>query len=200
MWPTKIGGMLAPEAGSQLQSGQSALLLTLVVAALLIAGCGEDGAVGDAGVDGTEDGAACPAPSAYGDLGIVDGAAWGAPLLYAPLPGSGDINATIDLTGLVREDLGSGTYELSGDELDPATCRTCVSLFYFSELARPKFQYYWVTRGVLVVSDLTSTHMAGSLSDAAFVHIRGLDDPTPAADGCESSVEHLEFDATVQQD
>jgi hypothetical protein len=108
--------------------------------------------------------------------------------------------------GVFKEGLATGVYDLAQDEPQSDTCGACIWLRY-PDTGDPDLpvERYWVTSGTLTITDLGFSkkngvvpyHMTGSLSNAGFVHIVALDNPTPAADGCETSIEHLEFDDPI---
>jgi hypothetical protein len=138
----------------------------------------------------------------------VEGVAGEAPDWHGDLPAPERVIAHIRLVSgrsIFREGLATGTFELVGEELHPQTCGACVFLRYQSDpddLDSP-FEHFFVTHGTLDITDLgldrsgVPHKMVGSLSNAGFVHILEPDDPTPAADGCETSIERLEFDVVI---
>jgi hypothetical protein len=184
------------------------LLASSVSAASFAAGCGveEGGGEEDAG---TEENTDCPLPAAYTDLGLVEGGASSGPYWRAFLPGAEGALLNIFLIpdrGVFEEGLATGVYELAGDEFQTDTCGACVWLAYpYPGHPDSPPEHYSVRGGTLTITDLgfskknsvVPDHMTGSLSNAGFVHIVAPDDPTPAADGCETSIERLEFDDPI---
>jgi hypothetical protein len=139
----------------------------------------------------------CRVPMACGDLGLVPGFASDSHLWQGKLPVRESVSAGIRLIsrGIFRRGLTTGEFELVNKELDPNACGACIWLGYRSDPTDEDspIEYSWVTGGTLNITDL-SGRMTGVLSDARFVHIVATDDPTPAADGCATFIERLEFD------
>ncbi|MGC4116554.1 MAG: hypothetical protein QM765_18645 [Myxococcales bacterium] len=86
-----------------------------------------------------------------------------------------------------------GTYVLSGDELNYATCGVCVLMV--DNLGTP----YMVTSGTVVLTSV-SGNLTGTLTNATFeeVTIDGQTyESTPVAGGCQSSITSVAFDAAI---
>jgi hypothetical protein len=100
--------------------------------------------------------------------------------------------------------IAAGTYELTGEELNYATCGACVRIFGNRPAGsgRPA-QDLMATHGTLVVSEIGpagSGTFRAELQDADFEHVH-IDDTsfesTPVNDGCGTSVSHLGADVPM---
>lgn len=95
--------------------------------------------------------------------------------------------------------IAPGTYPLTGDELNYATCGTCIFLRADLDADTGTSQTYMATGGTVTITSV-SPNLTGTLSDLTFEHVEV--DPTtyvstPVGDGCVSALTSLSFDAPV---
>ena len=118
----------------------------------------------------------------------------------------GDLNAdpdTLDIElytgfGVFKNGIKAGTYTLSGDELNYATCGLCV-LIYTDVSGGTPTDTYLATGGTVTISTLQPT-LTGTLSNVTFTHV-DINSSTfqsmPVGDGCNSSISSLSISAPV---
>ena len=87
------------------------------------------------------------------------------------------------------------TIQLTGNELDSATCGACV--LGFGGVHNSSWTgSYFATGGTVVLTALSKTRIAGKLKNITLTHISyGAEHTTPLNDGCNTTVEELDFDA-----
>jgi hypothetical protein len=94
----------------------------------------------------------------------------------------------------------TGTFPLTGSELQYATCTLCVRLFGDTDSNGAPAQFYMATGGTVTLSSV-SGYLTGSLSGVSFEHVT-IDssyNSTPVGDGCTSYVSSMSFDAYISQ-
>jgi hypothetical protein len=166
------------------------MLCALALAAA--AGCGEEEIALD--TDAACQPSACRVKADYGSLGKVAGSAQeGAQSLLW----SGDIDDEcgaphVDLAITLEEGRGvftggvaTGSYQLVGAELDPATCGACV------RLTVDEATCYFATAGTLEVSSVM-VDLAGSLAGAAFARV-DCATGAPTSSSCRAVIADMSF-------
>jgi len=100
-------------------------------------------------------------------------------------------------TGEIR----TGTYTITGDEANYATCGVCVLLLAdVNTTSGAPGSLYMATGGTVNITSV-SPNITGTLSNMTFVHV-DIDSTTfqstPNADNCPSAITSLSFDALVE--
>ena len=102
--------------------------------------------------------------------------------------------------GAFQTSITTGRFELTGDELDYATCGVCPRIFTDCTTTECAAQQFYVTGGTVEVTSL-SPNFEFTLSDLTFVEVT-IDETTfestPVANGCETEIGTLSFSAAVQ--
>ncbi len=119
---------------------------------------------------------------------------------------TGELNVDVDELVLELYDnagafsggvVAPGTYTITGDELNYATCGVCVRLFT-EDVADDG---YLATGGTVTITEL-SPNVVATLSDLTFEHVT-IDattfESTPAEDGCTTSVTSVAFDVSTAE-
>jgi hypothetical protein len=196
-------------------------LLGVALGAMLLAGC-SDGGVSTNGRDGgvgPDSGDSCAVIPSYGDVGTIpeatsaairldDGSGQAKSITYIGALNGDQDQVVIQLyrgfsvftTGTIQP----GTYEISGEELNYASCGVCVRMFAdrLNGGGHP-LQDMMATGGQLVV---TSVGEAGSgvfqaeLKNASFEHVNidGMSfESIPVGDGCGTEISHLGADVPM---
>lgn len=166
---------------------------------------GDGGAVGDAGASGAGgeggQGNACLIDSSY-DLGEQEGSAgedeYGA-YYFLPLEPAEELLIELyDGIGVFEEGITPGVFELSGDELDFATCGLCIR-FYEGVDGNDYRGVYMPTGGTVTFTSVAGW-LTGSLSNVTLQRVN-IDpetlETTPHPDGCTTEIESLSFDAAL---
>jgi hypothetical protein len=196
-------------------------LLGVALGAMLLSGCSDGGVniVADGGVGPDSGDGTCAVVPSYGDVGTIpqtisaairlnDDTGQAKSVTYIGALNDDQDQVVIQLyrgfsvftTGAIQP----GTYEISGDELNYASCGVCVRMFAdrLNGGGHP-LQDMMATGGTLVV---TAVGEAGSgvfqaeLKNASFehVHIDGMSfESTPVGDGCGTEISHLGADVPM---
>jgi hypothetical protein len=93
--------------------------------------------------------------------------------------------------------IAPGTYNLSGAELDYATCGACVFL-HVDSVTTP-YDIYMATGGTLDVTSISGT-FSGTISNATFTHSKvngGSLHSAPFGDGCSSAITSVPFSQAI---
>jgi hypothetical protein len=95
--------------------------------------------------------------------------------------------------------LTTGTFQLTGAELQLSTCSACVLVYAdVPETGEPP-QTLMATGGTLTLTSVTG-HLSGTLSNVTFQHV-AIDDntgvSTPVNDGCTTRIGSLSFDSVI---
>lgn len=94
-------------------------------------------------------------------------------------------------------DIANGTYQITGDDAAWSTCGICLVIATDIDMSSgtPK-DFYTATSGTVTLTSV-SGHIAGSVSNAQFVHVAAGSDgnPTdpPAVDSCTTSISSATF-------
>jgi hypothetical protein len=156
----------------------------------------------------------CLAAADYGAAGLVPGQAayndaadpaggehWYGPLNQDAKP---DL-ATVELysgAGAFQTGLTTGTFQLTGDELNYATCSLCVLVWanVTTQGSQMQAAQQYLATGGSVTLTAVSGRITGTLSNVTFRHVT-IDQQTwqstPAADGCQTQIGSLSFDAPI---
>lgn len=155
-------------------------------------GCGDEQVALD--TDAACQRTACRVQDDYGSLGKLAGSAreGAASLVWSGglddecgAPGV-DLSITLaDGRGVFTGGVATGTYQLAGDELDPASCGACVRLVVDEATC------YFATAGTLEVSSVT-VDLAGSLQGAAFARV-DCATGAPEASSCRAALAAMSF-------
>ncbi len=100
--------------------------------------------------------------------------------------------------GVFSSGIHTGTFKLSGAELDYATCGLCVLVQTDSSGGSPT-DTYMATGGSVTITSLQPT-LAGTLDNVTFTHVNidpNTFESTSAGDGCNSSIASLAISAPV---
>ncbi len=197
------------------------LVLSTALAVLLCA-CSDGGSVavpGDAGPGPDSDGL-CAVDPTYGDVGTVpyelslavrrddDTGAAKSITYIAALNGDQDqvvIQLYRGFSVFTGKSIEAGTYPITGDELNYASCGVCVRIFADRALigGGHPLQDMMATGGTLVVSEVGtggSGAFKATLMNASFEHVQ-IDatsfESTPVGDGCETRINRLSADVPM---
>ncbi len=159
----------------------------------------------DAAIDSPA--ANCSVVSAFGTPTLTNPIAVGdalPPVNYAEF--QGDLNADVEpdfvavqlfagLGGLAGG-LALGTYTISGDEAQYATCGICVLIYADGTTDDP----YLATSGTVTIASVAG-ELTGTVANASFEHVTILQEApftsTAVGDGCASSITNLSFTAPI---
>lgn len=122
---------------------------------------------------------------------------------------TGDLNADPDVLdveiyagfGVFTNGIKTGTFNLTGAELDYATCGLCV-LVLTDTSGGSATDTYMATGGTVTIDTISPTTISGSLSNVTFTHVTidaNTFESTPVGDGCNSSISSLSISAAVTQ-
>lgn len=147
----------------------------------------------------------CPFPSSLGALGALDGDSEGDEYFvdfYAELNAAADV-ATVYLSvedgyGPFTNGLKTGTFTLTGDERNAATCGACVQLY--ASTSAEEGMVYMPTGGTMNVTSING-RFTGSLSNVTFVEVNIDEDSwetTPVPNGCSTQITSASFDAPIE--
>jgi hypothetical protein len=176
--------------------------------------CGEERTVEDCG--SCSDGASCVAnkceaaqegcavPTSFGQATAIEGDGTFAEIdsdyqdLYAEIELNEDPDIlSIELIagyGRFEDEITTGTFTLSGDELNFETCSVCVALSDEDETL------YFATGGTVKVTSIDGTFVA-ELSDVTFEEVT-LDESTfrttPVPNGCKTRIDSLSVSAPIE--
>jgi hypothetical protein len=196
-------------------------LLGVALGAVLLAGCSDDGVNihgGDGGV-GPDSGGQCAVVPSYGDVGTIpvatsaairlnDGNGEAKSITYVGALNGDQDQVVIQLyrgfSVFTTHGIQEGSYEITGEELNYASCGVCVRMFAdrLNGGGHP-LQDMMATGGTLVV---TSIGAAGSglfqaeLKNASFEHVEidGMSfESVPVGDGCNTEITHLAADVPM---
>src|SRR6266540_159671 len=168
------------------------LLVSAALAAALLPGCSDDGSgavTGDGGT-GPDSSTACAVSPSYGDVGTVsqtlsvavrinDDLGRAKSITYIAALNQDQDQVVLQLyrgfSVFTQGEIVPGTYEITGDELNYASCGVCVRMFADRLLggARP-LQDMMATGGTLVVTELGeagSGTFKADLQNAVFEHV-----------------------------
>jgi hypothetical protein len=156
----------------------------------------------DSGPDIDAPAAVCTAAATYGDEALAN------PVAQQPNAGlivfEGELNADelpdlfalqlYDGFGVFTDGIVPGTYEITGDEAQFATCGLCALLITDGGEA----DAYLATSGSVTITSV-SPNLTGTVTNLTYTHvdIDENDTSTPNASGCESDIAALAFDAVV---
>lgn len=164
------------------------------------------GGVGAAGGDSVgEPIDGCVVNSTYGNIGdLAGGSARTVPdavLFRLPIqPGSPADQVGINLFdgyGVFTDGITPGTFELTGAELNYATCGLCV--FLEEDVGTSNYRGLYMATGGTVTLTSVEGNITGTLDGITLEHVL-LDDgavSSPAPDGCTTKIKYLGFDAPV---
>lgn len=149
--------------------------------------------------------AACLVPPAYEELAPSDAFAWyygGPPIYWLDLVDeSNDIFLALDLRsnrGSFSEEIATGTYAITGDDLDPDACGICLRMSVEQPMhpgyPEPR-QCYFATGGTLTLDSITD-RFTGSMEQVTFRPIE-CQSHAPLALDCSSRVGILDFDGEI---
>ncbi len=101
--------------------------------------------------------------------------------------------------GVFTNGITAGTYTLSGDELNYATCGLCVLIQ--ANATQSSADPYMATGGTITITSISPTGtLAGSGSSLTFTHVtidQNSSQSTPVGDGCNSSIATVSFSSMV---
>lgn len=138
-----------------------------------------------------------PTPADAGDSGAADSYQY-----------QGAYNADQDVLdieiydgyGVFTSGIVPGTYNLTGDDLDYASCGLCVLII--GDQTQSSGDPYMATSGSITITSIGPTGtFAGTGTNLKFAHVSIAQDNTmtPVNDGCNSSIASVSFSATVTQ-
>lgn len=118
---------------------------------------------------------------------------------------NGDLNANPDVLslelytgfGIFTNGIKTGTFNLTGQELNYATCGLCVLVYVNASSSAP--DPYMATGGTVTITSLQPT-LTGTLSNVTFTHVtidQNSFQSTPVGDGCSSSIASVSISAPV---
>jgi hypothetical protein len=160
----------------------------------------------------------CAAPVSYGDLGLIPPQFSQAALRFTQ---DGEVQKVIyqallnddtdllvvelfDHFGVFAGGLRTGIFELTGEELDYATCGVCIRVFGDIGPLGDVRQVFMATSGTVEIREVglsQNGHLQATLIDLTFEHVN-IDprtfESTPVNDGCESAIEGAHLDEVVQ--
>lgn len=187
-----------------------------VTSLVLLAACGDDGGNNVTILDGSGGGSdsamvTCKASSSYGAVTPTTQEAHSAMTMDGPnywvfLDLNADPTPDIMLVdlyggfGVFEAGLPAtgGAFQLTGDEVNPATCGACVSIQVDYTDMGPADDQYIADGGTLNLTSVTATSLAGNLSNVTFRHMNvdssGI--ATPHPDGCTATLTSIAFSAT----
>lgn len=188
-----------------------------VTSVVLLAACGDDGGNNVTILDGSGGGSdsamvTCKASSSYGAVTPTTQEAHSAmdmdgnPNYWVFLDLNADPTPDIMLVdlyggyGVFETGLPAtgGAFQLTGDEINPATCGACVSIQVDYTDMGPADDQYIADGGTLNLTSVTATSLAGNLSNVTFRHMNvdssGI--ATPHPDGCTATLTSIAFSAT----
>ena len=98
------------------------------------------------------------------------------------------------------KDIAPGTYPLTGDELNYASCGVCVRIFADATEQALGAQYF-ATGGSVTLSSTTG-NLVGTLDNVTFTKVTIADDftSTPVGDGCETVITAASMDTPLVED
>lgn len=155
----------------------------------------------------------CTAPKSYGSLATITGtAATDDVSVPTSILFFSEINAdalpdalSIQLMtgkGVFAGGLKTGTFQLTGGELNYETCAACVLLNSDIDYAVGKTTAIYMATGGTLTLAAVSGRLMGSLSNATFEHVT-LDSntfrTTPVGDGCTTAITSVAFDAILER-
>lgn len=172
-----------------------------LLAVLLIAACGGDDAVTPDAATTTDAPAvdaapsACLVPTTFGDLGARTGTA------MQGIPSS--LSVTIDVgpprdsffvrldtgDGVFANGLATGTYPLTGAEIDYDSCGLCVNIIADIVAGQGPSKFYFATGGSVTLT--ATTPPAGSLTDVTFTEVTS--GGAPVGSGCTTTIAAMSF-------
>jgi hypothetical protein len=205
------------------------MLIGLALGAVLAIGCGDNGTheqQSDAGTapdaeqppaedagTGQDAPAGCGFAAVYSTMDFVSTAVGTNssydPNQYVYLDGFLDQGATPDLLeielmagyGVFADGIKTGTFNLTGDEINYGSCGLCVRLLSKVDPATWEAgQYYMATGGTVTITSL-HPQVAGTLANVKFEHV-SIDtvtlESTPLGDGCTTQAKSASFDAELE--
>lgn len=201
------------------------LFIQLLAVSSLLVACGGGSSNGDddptpdgpSGIDPDAPSGACTAATSYvasaaTTLGAVFGCeTTGCAIADADFIGVDttlNTDATPDLLsvelypgfGVFPGKVMAGVFELTGDELDYATCGACVLIYTDADGAGGVVDAYMATGGTLTITSLTP--FAGTISNATFTHVTLDEDTntsTPVGDCDSAAIGDAQFSATATE-
>lgn len=206
-----------------MRASMKTLSCFLCLAALTLGACGDDGGddddddvVVDASGDDDDDAGtnvdsgpdidapavACTAAATYGDEALLNPVAQQVNAGLIVFEGELNADALPDLFalqlydgfGVFTDGIAPGTYEITGDEAQFATCGLCALLITDGGEA----DSYLATSGSVTITSI-SPNLTGTVTNLTYTHV-DIDDndtSTPSASGCQSDIAALSFDAVV---
>jgi hypothetical protein len=99
--------------------------------------------------------------------------------------------------GVFTNGISTGTFPLTGDELDYETCGMCVRLF--ADVGGDDMQQYFATGGTVTITSI-NPNITGSFTGLTYVEVKVDPDTfhvTPIADGCSTQIASGSFDEPV---
>ena len=94
------------------------------------------------------------------------------------------------------------TVLLTGDETSYDSCGACVMALTDYTMSGPTGDPYFAQGGMLNLTSVSATSIAGTLNNVSFTHVT-IDDQnvtTPKGDGCDSTLTSLSFSAVPEPD
>jgi len=155
----------------------------------------------------------CTANTTYCEVGMLSGQGWydNSAMPYRAYlatisPGGAPDDVAIELYsgyGVFAGGLGTGTFTITGEELNYATCGVCVRVLTDTNaLTYSSGTYvddYLATSGSVTLTSVNGT-IAGSLNNVTLTHVN-IDgttfNSTPAGDGCNSTIVSGSFSAVL---
>jgi hypothetical protein len=101
--------------------------------------------------------------------------------------------------GVFPTTITTGTFQLTGNELNFATCGVCVLVWADISSQGQPAQEYLATGGSVTLTSVTG-RITGTLTNVTFEHVTinpSTYESTPLGDGCESKIGSLSFDSPI---
>jgi hypothetical protein len=192
------------------------LALALIsFAAACSSGGGDDGpdlidGGGDDQPDAADNPGTCFAPDTFGAATIGNQIAESNGAAATPdfTAGSGTLNAAepFDVfqlefykVGVLAANIVPGTYQITGQELNYATCAVCPRVFTDCTTEACEDQQFYATGGTVTLTQV-SPNLVYSVSNITLVEVTvdpGTFESTPVPGGCSTTITSASFDATV---
>ena len=169
---------------------------------------GGGGTMGGGGTGGGGGSAACLTAANHGALGALTGPAavltdttyidW----TLALEPGTPRDEFNIQLfsgLGVFASGFRTGTFTLSGDDLNYGTCGLCVLIYENIDAQTAYRGVYLATSGTVTLTSVSGT-LAGGASNLKFQHVnidQNTSVSTPDGDGCRSAIDSVGFDVPI---
>src|SRR5262245_5459839 len=170
---------------------------------------GGGGTMGGGGTGGGGGSAACLTAANHGALGSVTAPAavltdttyidWTLPLEAGTPRDEFNIQLFSGL-GVFTTGFRTGTFTLSGDDLNYGTCGLCVLIYENIDAATTAYRgVYLATSGTVTLTSVSGT-LAGGASNLKFQHVnidQNTSVSTPDSDGCRSAIDSVSFNVPI---